>query len=83
VSALQRDYHDNYEVTFDVFARQNIGEVKTYFERATMLKQRIANWGALNFGVMRMALLIIFLAVLYISIDLDKFSTGDIYAIVA
>jgi ABC-type multidrug transport system fused ATPase/permease subunit len=83
VSALQRDYHDNYEVTFDVFARQNIGDVKTYFERATMLKQRIANWGALNFGVMRMALLIIFLAVLYISIDLDKFSTGNIYAIVA
>ena len=32
---------------------------------------------------MRVALLVIFIAVLYISIDLDDFSTGAIYSIVA
>jgi ABC-type multidrug transport system fused ATPase/permease subunit len=83
VSALQKEYHDNYETTFDVFARQSQDEVKAYYGRATVLKQKIANWGALNFGVMRVALLAIFVAVLYIAIDLDDFSTGAIYSIVA
>ncbi len=83
VSALQKEYHDNYEQTFDVFATQSIEEVKSYYAKATLLKQRIANWGAMNFGVMRVALLAIFIAVLYISIDLDDFSTGAIYSIVA
>ena len=32
---------------------------------------------------MRLALLVIFIAVLYIAIDLDDFSTGAIYSIVA
>jgi ABC-type multidrug transport system fused ATPase/permease subunit len=83
VSALQKEYHDNYETTFDVFARQSQDEVKAYYGRATVLKQKIANWGALNFGVMRFALLFIFIGVLYIAIDLDDFSTGAIYSIVA
>ncbi len=83
VSALQKEYHDNYETTFDVFARQSQDEVKAFYGRATVLKQKIANWGALNFGVMRFALLFIFIAVLYIAIDLDDFSTGAIYSIVA
>ncbi len=83
VSTLQKEYHDNYERTFDVFATQSVGEVKEYYARATALKQRIANWGALNFGVMRVALLVIFVAVLFISIDLDNFTTGAIYSIVA
>lgn len=83
VSALQKEYHDNFETTFDVFTTQSADDVKQYYAKATALKQRIANWGALNFGVMRVALLIIFIAVLYISIDLDNFSTGAIYSIVA
>jgi ABC-type multidrug transport system fused ATPase/permease subunit len=83
VSALQKEYHDNYEATVDVFTTQSVEEVRSYFSKATSLKQSIANWGALNFGVMRVALLIIFLAVLYISIDLDDFTTGAIYSIVA
>ena len=83
VSALQKEYHDNFETTFDVFATQSTDEVKAYYAKVIALKQRIANWGALNFGVMRLALLIIFVAVLFISIDLDNFSTGAIYSIVA
>jgi len=83
VSALQKEYHDNFETTVDVFTTQSHEEVKVYYAKVTALKQRIANWGALNFGVMRVALLMIFIAVLYISIDLDDFSTGAIYSIVA
>ena len=83
VSALQKQFHDNFETTTEVFARQSPEEVKTYYAKVTTLKQSIANWGAFNFGIMRVALLVIFIAVLYISIDLDDFSTGAIYSIVA
>lgn len=83
VSSLQKQYHDNFETTTDVFARQSVEEVKSYYARLTSLKQSIANWGAFNFGIMRLALLMIFIGVLYISIDLDNFSTGAIYSIVA
>ncbi len=83
VSALQKQYHDNFETTTEVFARQSAEEVKSYYAKVTSLKQSIANWGAFNFGIMRLALLVIFIAVLYIAIDLDDFSTGAIYSIVA
>ncbi len=36
-----------------------------------------------NFGFIRLILLIIFIFVLYIAIDLDDFTTGSIYSIVA
>ena len=83
VSALQKDVHDTYENTYDVFASQKPEEIHKYYVTSASIKQKIANWGALNFGVMRLILLFIFLAVLYISIDLDDFTTGSIYSIVA
>ena len=47
------------------------------------LQRKIGNWGAINFGTLRFILLIIFIFVLYIAIDLDYFTTGRIYSIVA
>lgn len=81
VSSLQKDLHDIYESTYDVFSRQQSEEVRAYYSTSAHFKQKIANWGALNFGMVRGALLLIFLVVLYIAIDLDNFSTGEIYAI--
>jgi len=83
VSALQKDVHDTFENTYDVFSSQKTEEIHSYYTKSANIKQKIANWGALNFGVMRFILLFIFLAVLYISIDLDDFTTGSIYSIVA
>jgi len=83
VSALQKDAHDTYENAYDVFSTQKPEEIHNYYSTSARIKQTIANWGALNFGFMRVILLFIFLAVLYISIDLDNFSTGSIYSIVA
>jgi ABC-type multidrug transport system fused ATPase/permease subunit len=83
VSALQKDSHDTFENTYDVFSAQKPEEILGYYKTSASIKQKIANWGALNFGVMRFILLFIFLAVLYISIDLDDFTTGSIYSIVA
>jgi ABC-type multidrug transport system fused ATPase/permease subunit len=83
VSALQKDSHDTFENAYDVFSTQKPEEIHSYYTKSASIKQKIANWGALNFGVMRCILLFIFLAVLYISIDLDDFTTGSIYSIVA
>jgi ABC-type multidrug transport system fused ATPase/permease subunit len=83
VGAIQKDVHDTYEDTYDIFSTQKPEEIHSYYKKSANLKQKIANWGALNFGVMRVMLLGIFLVVLYISIDLDDFTTGSIYSIVA
>ncbi len=83
VMALQSDLHDTKEEAFDVFAKQDIDAIRNHYQRIAKNEKKIAYWGALNFAFIRVCLLGIFLLVLYISIDLDNFSTGSIYAIVA
>lgn len=83
VMALQSDLHDTKEEAFDVFAQKNIGAIRTHYERIAKNEKKIAYWGALNFAFIRICLLGIFLLVLYISIDLDDFTTGNIYSVVA
>jgi ABC-type multidrug transport system fused ATPase/permease subunit len=80
---FQTSVHDQQERAYDVFARRDIEQVRSYYSQLAAPQLRIANWGALNFGIVRIALLAIFVAVLYIAIDLDDFTTGNIYAIVA
>jgi ABC-type multidrug transport system fused ATPase/permease subunit len=83
VCALHKDTHDIFENTFDVFTTQKPEEIENYYLKIAESKQKIARWSAANYGIIRFVLLLIFLAVLYISIDLDNFSTGNIYSIVA
>lgn len=83
VSGLQKDLHDTREEAYEVFATKDPEKVHDYYTAQTRAEIRIANWGAFNFGAMRIFLLLIFLVVLYIAIDLDNFSTGNIYSIVA
>lgn len=83
VANLQTELHDTREELVDIFATRDTGKIAAYYRRITRAEQRIANWGALNFAVIRVCLLAIFLIVLYISIDLDDFTTGNIYSIVA
>lgn len=83
VTALQSSLHDSVEETYEVIATNDPEQVRSYFTRQARPQQKIANWGAFSFGMMRIFLLGVFLVVLYISIDLDNFSTGNIYSIVA
>jgi ABC-type multidrug transport system fused ATPase/permease subunit len=83
VSSLEKELHDSREEVFDIFASGDPKKVRTYYEGLTRVERRIANWGALNFGAIRGFLLVVFIVVLYISIDLDDFTTGDIYSVAA
>ncbi|MGA2667758.1 MAG: ABC transporter six-transmembrane domain-containing protein [Ignavibacteria bacterium] len=83
VVALQKEYHDAYEDVYDIFAKKDPEYIREYYNKLALPQRKIANWGAFNFGFVRVALLIIFLVVLYIAIDLDEFSAGELYSIVA
>ncbi len=79
----QAAVHDQQEKAYDIFSRRDIQEIRSYYSQLAIPQIKIANWGALNFGIVRIALLAIFVVVLYIAIDLDNFTTGNIYSIVA
>jgi ABC-type multidrug transport system fused ATPase/permease subunit len=83
VSYLQKQIHDQQEDIFHVYSTNDMEQVRSYYTDMARWKQKIANWGAFNFGILRVFLLGIFLAILYIAIDLDDFTTGNIYAVAA
>jgi ABC-type multidrug transport system fused ATPase/permease subunit len=83
VVPLQAAVHDRMEEMYDVFERQDVVAIESYYRRIAIPQKQIARWGAFTFGLMRFFLLGIFLTVLYIAIDLDSFTTGNIYSIVA
>jgi hypothetical protein len=75
--------HDTREEAYEIFSLKDPDKVRDYYRSMAGPQQKIANWGAVNFLLMRVFLLGIFLVVLYIAIDLDDFTTGNIYSIVA
>jgi ABC-type multidrug transport system fused ATPase/permease subunit len=83
VMSLQKDFHDQYEDIYDIFSKEDPEYVRSYYENLAKPQRKIADWGAFNFGMMRITLVGIFLVVLYIAIDLDDFSAGELYSIVA
>jgi ABC-type multidrug transport system fused ATPase/permease subunit len=83
VSVYQKNLHDDYEKMFDTFSGLEPGKVQTLYRSMADNQKKIANWSAFNFGSLRVVLLFIFLFVLYISIDMDDFTTGKVFSIVS
>lgn len=83
VLPLQTEVHDQLEAALDTLQEHDPQRVRAYYLDVAEPQQKIANWGAASFGVMRIALLGLFLVVLFVAIDLDDFSTGQLYSIVA
>jgi len=83
ISLLQNSLHNNYEDTYEAFSKRDKNLVISIFRNMAKTQQRIGRWSAFNFSAIRICLLLIFIGVLYISIDLDDFTTGNIYSIVA
>lgn len=80
---LQKDLHDQYETIVDTFVTKKPENIRSIYKSMANVQTKIGKYNGFNFGFMRLTLLIVFLAVLYISIDLDNFTTGNIYAIVS
>ena len=83
ISHLQRDIHDNQEELYGIIEKRDTSQIHQFFYNMIPPKRSIAKWNSLSYASVKIFLLFIFIAVLFICVDLDKFSTGKIYSIVA
>lgn len=82
VAALTTELHGLREKNVEMFVDHAPAEVLAHFSKIGDLKRRIGTWSAVNFGVLRAALLVVFIVVLYVAIDVDGLTVGAIYSIV-
>jgi ABC-type multidrug transport system fused ATPase/permease subunit len=83
VVGLQKDLHDNREDLFKLLENNNTDAIKDYYQRMVLPQTRISKWNSLNFTITKLLMMVVFVTVLFICVDVDKFSTGKIYAIVS
>jgi ABC-type multidrug transport system fused ATPase/permease subunit len=83
VTRLQKDIHDNQEELFTLIENKDTSKISEFYQKTVSPKTRIARWNAFGYSTGKVLLVIIFIAVLFICVDVDKFSTGKIYSIVA
>jgi ABC-type multidrug transport system fused ATPase/permease subunit len=83
VVTLQRNLHDKREDQYRVIETGTPSTIKEYFHNMVLPQSKIANWSSIDFLVIKVLLMFIFVGVLFIAVDVDQFSTGKIYAIVS
>jgi ABC-type multidrug transport system fused ATPase/permease subunit len=83
VTILQKEVHDNQEELFGLMESRDTARISRFYSSTILPKIRIAKWNAFDYGSVKVLLVIVFIAVLFICVDVDKFSTGRIYSIVS
>jgi ABC-type multidrug transport system fused ATPase/permease subunit len=83
VAVLQKDIHDNQEELYKLIENRNTSTIYKFFNNMILPRTRIAKWNALSYSIVKVLLVIIFIVVLFICVDVDNFTTGKIYAVVA
>lgn len=83
VTMLQKNIHDNQEGLFKLMENQDTSKISEFYRNTIGPKTSIARWNAFGYSLVKVLLVIIFIVVLFICVDVDKFTTGRIYSIVA
>jgi ABC-type multidrug transport system fused ATPase/permease subunit len=83
VTLLQKEIHDNQEELFKLMESKDITKISQFYKNTISPKTRIARWNAFDYSSVKVLLVVIFIGVLFICVDVDKFTTGKIYSIVA
>ena len=83
VTELQKDLHDNQEELYKMIENRDTTKIKQFFDNMVSPRTSIARWNSFSFTTVKTLLVIIFIVVLFICVDVDNFSTGKIYSIVA
>jgi hypothetical protein len=83
VTLLQKEIHDNQEELFKLMESKDTSKISLFYKNTISPKTRIARWNAFDYSSVKVLLVIIFIGVLFICVDVDKFTTGKIYSIVA
>ena len=83
VTRLQKDIHDNQEELFSLMEGRDITKISQFYRSTISPKAMIARCSAFGYSSVKVLLIFIFIVVLFICVDVDKFTTGKIYSIVA
>jgi ABC-type multidrug transport system fused ATPase/permease subunit len=83
VTILQKDIHDNKEELFNLIESRDTSKISQFYRNTIAPQTKIARWNAFDYSAVKVLLVIIFIGVLFICVDVDKFTTGKIYSIVA
>jgi ABC-type multidrug transport system fused ATPase/permease subunit len=83
VQAIQVKLHDKYEDEYNVFGTRQPHNIRAYYDEIADLEIRLSKRSTVSYSIVRVFLLIMFLTMLYISIDLDRFTIGSLYSIIA
>lgn len=83
VTHLQKDIHDNQEELYKLIENKDTSRIHNFYYNMVSPRTSIARWNAFTFSTVKVLLVIIFMVVLFICVDLDNFSTGKIYSIIA
>jgi uncharacterized membrane protein (DUF106 family) len=83
VISLQKDIHDNQEEFYKLIENRDTSKIHKFLNNMVPPKIRIGRWNTMSFTSVKVLLVIIFVVVLFICVDVDNFSTGKIYSIVA
>jgi ABC-type multidrug transport system fused ATPase/permease subunit len=83
VVTLQKELHDTREDQYKIFEAGNTSSIQQFYHNMVIPQTKIARWSSLDYLSIKVLLMIIFIVILFIAVDVDKFSTGKIYAIVS
>jgi ABC-type multidrug transport system fused ATPase/permease subunit len=83
VMKYQTSLNDLHEQEYNMFATKDPLVIKNYYNDISGLEVKYSKRSAASYGIIRFLLLIMFVGTLYVSLDLDRFTIGEIYSIVA
>ena len=83
VVTLQKNIHDTREDLYRLVDEKDTAKIHQYYHDMVPPQHKIAKWNSIDYAVIKVLLMIIFIVVLFICVDVDNFSTGKIYAIVS
>ena len=83
VVTLQKNIHDTREDLYRLLDAKDSSRIHHYYHDMVIPQTKISRWNSIDYAVIKVLLMIIFIAVLFICVDVDNFSTGKIYAVVS
>ncbi len=83
IARVQVKLNDLHEQEYNTFATKDPNVIRKYYDDISQLEITFSNTQAFGYSILRLLLLIMFMATLYISLDLDRFTIGELYSIVA
>jgi ABC-type multidrug transport system fused ATPase/permease subunit len=83
VIQLHKDIHDNQEELYRLIENKDTSRIHKFLTNMIAPRTRIAKWNSISYTLVKIMLVIIFIVVLFICVDVDNFTTGKIYSVVA